>query len=1032
MAEGDQSTRIIGGSQASISESPWQVALIRSSAANNSVGQECGGSIYNASWIITAAHCLAGRTAAGIRVLAGTNYLSPVTLSGIPASSIIIHPNYNQVTKANDIGLIRLSTPLTLQSGTIQSINLPSSPPTAGASALITGWGNMSRYSDFFPAYLQKAQVQVHTDSYCASVYPNYVSSLMMCGYTPDYSKDTCQGDSGGPLAVNVSGRWELHGVTSHGRGCAQSPYPGVYAETFNYVNWIKGIADISFTTSPAPTISGSMQSGQTLTANVGTWNPVPDTFSYQWLANNQLISGATSTTLRLSPELVGSRISLSVTGSKAGIATTTRTSSQTAAVLGLTQTASGTQTISGTATVGQTLTANLSIWHPDTTHTFVWYRGSAVISGANQSTYTLTPTDLNQTIRVAVTGFRVGYNPLTLSSAATTAVTGAFLLAPDPQITGTAAVGSTLTASTGIWSPTPRFTYQWLRNGVNISRATAATYTLSAIDRGSRISVRVVATSRGLPTLTKLSPQTDTIVGSFTTSPAPTISGSMQSGQTLTANVGTWNPVPDTFSYQWLANNQLISGATSTTLRLSPELVGSRISLSVTGSKAGIATTTRTSSQTAAVLGLTQTASGTQTISGTATVGQTLTANLSIWHPDTTHTFVWYRGSAVISGANQSTYTLTPTDLNQTIRVAVTGFRVGYNPLTLSSAATTAVTGAFLLAPDPQITGTAAVGSTLTASTGIWSPTPRFTYQWLRDGTNISGATSRTYVLTSADFGRSISFTLTATLIGYPTGSKTSASVGPVQEGAFTSSSNPVVSGPLVNGGLLTATLSAWAPTPTTVQYQWLRSGEIIEGANQVTYRITSSDLGAGISVQVTASAIGVSSVVRASATRQDWTYSETTLGTYAARSLYSTCLARGSSSTYYNDWQNVGGTYFPCDPYLASGVRLYDPSSDMMIVHSGLSGVPSSAIQYRLTFTYQTIQSHFGFIATDSSVDNLDSGSRFLFPYALTARTVSSNWISIKEPGELDFLIFDSTSGSPYGFLSISTIKVELRSIR
>ena|SRR6516225_2370819 len=63
-----------------------------------------------------------------------------------------------------------------------------------------------------------------------------------------------------------------------------------------------------------------------------------------------------------------------------------------------------------------------------------------------------------------------------------------------------------------------------------------------------------------------------------------------------------------------------------------------------------------------------------------------------------------------------------------------------------------------------PLVTGTATVGSTLTSTTGTWSNAPTgYTYQWLRSGTPIAGATAATYVLAAADHGMSVSCNVTA-----------------------------------------------------------------------------------------------------------------------------------------------------------------------------------------------------------------------------------------------------------------------------
>ena len=65
-----------------------------------------------------------------------------------------------------------------------------------------------------------------------------------------------------------------------------------------------------------------------------------------------------------------------------------------------------------------------------------------------------------------------------------------------------------------------------------------------------------------------------------------------------------------------------------------------------------------------------------------------------------------------------------------------------------------------------PTITGTAMVGETLTASNGTWAgkePPTGFAYQWKAGGTNIAGATAKTYLLTEDEEGKAITVTVTA-----------------------------------------------------------------------------------------------------------------------------------------------------------------------------------------------------------------------------------------------------------------------------
>jgi hypothetical protein len=81
-----------------------------------------------------------------------------------------------------------------------------------------------------------------------------------------------------------------------------------------------------------------------------------------------------------------------------------------------------------------------------------------------------------------------------------------------------------------------------------------------------------------------------------------------------------------------------------------------------------------------------------------------------------------------------------------------------------------------------PVISGTTTVGSSLSTTNGSWtgSPTPSYAYQWKRGGTNISGATSSTYLLVTADLAAMITVTVTATNAS-GSASATSAGVGPI-----------------------------------------------------------------------------------------------------------------------------------------------------------------------------------------------------------------------------------------------------------
>ena len=156
---------------------------------------------------------------------------------------------------------------------------------------------------------------------------------------------------------------------------------------------------------------------------------------------------------------------------------------------------------------------------------------------------------------------------------ASNTTATGA------PTITGTVRVGETLTANTTDISDSDglnkaTFTYQWLADDADITDATGSTYTLVAADEGKTVKVRITFTDDAGNDESLTSAPTATVTASNTPATGePTITGTAQVGETLTANTtgiadsdGLNNA---TFTYQWLADDTDITDATGSTYTL-------------------------------------------------------------------------------------------------------------------------------------------------------------------------------------------------------------------------------------------------------------------------------------------------------------------------------------------------------------------------------------------------------------------------------------------------------------------------------
>lgn len=167
-----------------------------------------------------------------------------------------------------------------------------------------------------------------------------------------------------------------------------------------------------------------------------------------------------------------------------------------------------------------------------------------------------------------------------------------------------------------------------------------------------------------------------------------------------------------------------------------------------------------------------------TPTISGTAVVEATLTARPGVWTTGTIFTYQWYADTTAIVGATAPTLNLTSVLQGKQVSVKVTGQRTGYT----TAAKVSAKTAKVLVTAAPTISGTVAVGYTLTAKPGTWTSLTSFSYQWLRNGVAISGATQSTYRVRPTDAYAVLSVKVTGSRIGYASATKASASTIPAK----------------------------------------------------------------------------------------------------------------------------------------------------------------------------------------------------------------------------------------------------------
>lgn len=179
-------------------------------------------------------------------VTAGEHFLNKTegTEQDFAIQDLYIHPKWNHHTTDNDLAMIRLDRPATLN-GRVNTICLPEPEYqfSPGTECTITGWGT-TQEGGKSSSVLMQAKVPIVNREACShnQSYGEKITENMICAGLRQGGVDSCQGDSGGPLVCKnpVNPRqWIQVGATSWGKGCARALKYGVYANIKRYLPWV-------------------------------------------------------------------------------------------------------------------------------------------------------------------------------------------------------------------------------------------------------------------------------------------------------------------------------------------------------------------------------------------------------------------------------------------------------------------------------------------------------------------------------------------------------------------------------------------------------------------------------------------------------------------------------------------------------------------------------------------------------------------------------------------------------------------------
>lgn len=243
----------MGGEDAEIQDHPHQASL------RTIVGFHfCGATIITGHFVLTAAHCVAGRVTSTFVIIPGITQLS---VGGIrhPVQRIVVYPNYNSITMQNDIAIVETGDVMVF-SNLVNPALLSTDVVEGGVTASFTGWGLTSvsiPISAFItntkinfmyqfpvgqnPDMLQRIQVDTIsndecreqlTDSAARNIFDSSICTATVAG------QGTCHGDSGGALLLGDT----VVGISSWNLPCGLGR-PDVFVRVSNYVPWIQAIA---------------------------------------------------------------------------------------------------------------------------------------------------------------------------------------------------------------------------------------------------------------------------------------------------------------------------------------------------------------------------------------------------------------------------------------------------------------------------------------------------------------------------------------------------------------------------------------------------------------------------------------------------------------------------------------------------------------------------------------------------------------------------------------------------------------------
>jgi secreted trypsin-like serine protease len=233
----DNGNKIFGGTMAAMGEFPWQVTLLDKKYMEH----QCGAALIHPKWVLTAAHCSDVKPEEIVVRMGETNVLiDQRSKQTMRVKRIINHPNFDNPENSNDISLLELEEPMSINEN-VSFICLPQPEQSFELQMCqVSGFGatETTRESN----ELLKVQKPIMNSKTCQELhrkYKNIIYNTNLCANTAG-GKDACKGDSGGALVCKSGSQWVAAGIVSYGDHCGLEDSPGIYTRVTEYLDWIE------------------------------------------------------------------------------------------------------------------------------------------------------------------------------------------------------------------------------------------------------------------------------------------------------------------------------------------------------------------------------------------------------------------------------------------------------------------------------------------------------------------------------------------------------------------------------------------------------------------------------------------------------------------------------------------------------------------------------------------------------------------------------------------------------------------------